>query len=179
MPLQLKASQPSDLPATSSRDQVWAQAEKDLSDAAASLPLSYTGADLGRATKGAANALLAKAYMQQRNFQAALAPLQAIVQSNVYTLTANYQDNFLSTTENNSESVFEYGNALNPNDNHDDDTQIGGQDNLNYGSSIPPFFAPRLLALPMAGTPLAGRRNGKRKNNRWLTRSAFGSYFPV
>lgn len=143
VPMQLKSSQPSDLPPTSTRDQVWAQVEKDLTDAAASLPASYSGADVGRATKGAANALLAKAYMQQRNFQAALAPLQAVIQSGVYTLTANYQNNFLSTTENNSESVFEYGNALNPNDNHDDDTQITGQDNLNYGSSIPPFFAPR------------------------------------
>ena len=48
----------------------------------------------------------------------------------------------LETTEFNSESVFELGNALNPNDTHDDDTNTGTEDNLNYGSSIPPFFAP-------------------------------------
>jgi tetratricopeptide (TPR) repeat protein len=143
VPLQLKSSTPTDLPATSSQAQVYAQVEKDLTEAAAVLPASYTGNDRGRATKGAANALLAKAYMQQRNFQAALAPLQAVIQSNAYSLVSNYQNNFLSTTEFNSESVFEYGNALNPNDNHDDDTQTGGQDNLNYGSSLPPFFAPR------------------------------------
>ena len=143
VPLQLKSSTPTDLPVTSTRDQVWAQVEKDLTEAAAVLPANYTGSDVGHATKGAANALLAKAYMQQRNFQAALAPLQAVIQSGVYTLVSNYQNNFLSNTEFNSESVFEYGNALNPNDNHDDDTQISGQDNLNYGSSIPPFFAPK------------------------------------
>jgi len=57
----------------------------------------------------------------------------------------NYQDNFLSTTPFNAESVFEYGNALNPNDTHDDDTDVGAEDNLNYGSSIPPFFAPPQL----------------------------------
>ncbi|WDF53983.1 RagB/SusD family nutrient uptake outer membrane protein [Mucilaginibacter sp. KACC 22063] len=143
VPLQLKSSTPTDLPPTSPQNQVWAQVEKDLADAAASLPASYTGNDVGRATKGAANALMAKAYMQQHNYQAALQPLLAVIQSNVYSLRPNYQDNFLSTTEFNSESVFEYGNALNPNDNHDDDTQLSNQDNLNYGSSIPPFFAPR------------------------------------
>ncbi|MDB5009997.1 MAG: RagB/SusD protein [Mucilaginibacter sp.] len=133
------------LPATMSRDQVWAQAEKDLTDAAAALPLKYTiDADLGRATKGAANALLGMCYLQQRNFQAALQPFQAVIQSGAYHLTTNYQDNFLSTTENNSESVFEYQNALNPNDNHDDDASLTqSPDNLNYGSSIPPFFAPK------------------------------------
>ncbi|RFZ84825.1 RagB/SusD family nutrient uptake outer membrane protein [Mucilaginibacter terrenus] len=143
VPLQLQSSTPVDLPATASRDQVWAQVQKDLTEAAANLPANYSGADVGRATKGAANALLAKAFMQQRKFQEALAPLQAVIQSGVYTLTSNYQDNFLSTTENNSESVFEYNNALNPNDNHDDDTDPNNQDNLNYGSSLPPFFAPR------------------------------------
>lgn len=143
VPMQLKSSTPTDLPATSPAADVWAQVEKDASDAAAVLPANYTGADVGHATKGSANALLAMAYMQQRNYQAALAPLQSVIQSGQYHLTANYQDNFLSTTEFNSESVFEYGNALNPNDTHDDDTQLVGEDNLNYGSSIPPFFAPR------------------------------------
>jgi tetratricopeptide (TPR) repeat protein len=143
VPLQLKTSTPQDVLTTSPREQVWAQVQADLAAAITQLPASYTGNDVGRATKGAANALLAKAYMQQRNFQAALQPLQAVIQSGLYSLVTNYQNNFLPTTEFNSESVFEYGNALNPNDNHDDDTQVEGQDNLNYGSSLPPFFAPR------------------------------------
>jgi len=145
VPLELKSSLPTDKPSTSAQAAVWAQVEQDCVAAAAVLPASYTGNDVGRATKGAANALLAKAYMQQRNYQAALAPLQAVIQSGNYTLTTNYQDNFLSTTEFNSESVFEFGNALNPNDTHDDDTDVGAEDNLNYGSSIPPFFAPPQL----------------------------------
>jgi len=145
VPILLKSSLPTDKPETSPQAAVWAQVEKDCADAAAVLPASYTGSDIGRATKGAANALMAKAYMQQRNYQAALAPLQAVIQSGVYSLTANYQNNFLDTTEFNSESVFEYGNALNPNDTHDDDTDVGAEDNLNYGSSIPPFFAPPQL----------------------------------
>lgn len=144
MPLTTQTT--ADLPPTVAREQVWAQVEKDLTEAAAALPVSYTDRvnDLGRVTKGAANALLAKAYMQQRNFQAALQPLQAVIQGGAYSLMPDYQDNFLSTTENNAESVFEYQNALNPNDNHDDDASLTeSPDNLNYGSSIPPFFAPK------------------------------------
>jgi len=145
VPILLKSSLPTDKPETSPQAAVWAQVEADCAAAAAALPASYTGNDVGRATKGAANALMAKAYMQQRNYQAALAPLKAVIQSGLYSLMPNYQDNFLSTTPFNAESVFEYGNALNPNDTHDDDTDVGAEDNLNYGSSIPPFFAPPQL----------------------------------
>ena len=145
VPLQLKSSLPSDKPATSPQSAVWAQIEQDLIAAVAALPESYNGNDVGRATKGAANALLAKTYMQQHKYQEALAPLQAVIQSGRYSLTANYQDNFLDSKEFNSESVFEEGNALNPNDTHDDDTQTGNADNLNFGSSLPPFFAPPQL----------------------------------
>jgi hypothetical protein len=145
VPLQLKSSATTDKTPTSAQAAVWAQIVQDLTDAAAALPVSYTGNSIGRATKGAANALLAKAYMQQKNYQAALAPLQAVIQSGLYSLTANYQDNFLENTEFNKESVFEEANALNPNDTHDDDTQAGASDKLNYGSSLPPFFAPPQL----------------------------------
>jgi hypothetical protein len=145
VPLQLKSSQVTDKTPTSPQAAVWAQIVQDCIDAAASLPVSYSGDNIGHVTKGAANALLAKAYMQQRNYEAALVPLQAVIQSGIYSLTANYQDNFLETTEFNSESVFEEGNALNPNDTHDDDTQTGNEDKLNYGSSLPPFFAPPQL----------------------------------
>ena len=145
VPIQLKSSAPADKPVTSTQAQVFTQVEQDCIAAAASLPTSYTGNSVGRATKGSANALLAKAYMQQKNYQAALAPLQSVVQSGVYSLMPNYQDNFLTTTPNNQESVFEFGNALNPNDTHDDDTDQGAKDNLNYGSSLPPFFAPPQL----------------------------------
>jgi tetratricopeptide (TPR) repeat protein len=158
VPLQLSISTPTDLPPTSTREQVWAQVTKDLTEAATALPLNYTDpTDLGRATKGSANALLAKAYMQQRKFTEALQPLNAVIQSNVYSLVNNYQDNFTAVTENNAESVFEVQYALNPSDNHDDDTDPR-TDNLNYGTSIPPFFAP---------SPI-GFSDGQAR--RWVTR---------
>ncbi|HYC85823.1 MAG TPA: RagB/SusD family nutrient uptake outer membrane protein [Chryseosolibacter sp.] len=145
VPLMLRTSAPNDKPATSLMADVWVQVEQDLSEAAAVLPTTYGAADLGRATKGAANALLAKAYMQQGEYNLALTPLQWLVEGdgkNVYSLMPNYRDNFLISTENNSESVFEWQFELNPGENHDDDTDMSRPDNLNYGTSLAQFFGP-------------------------------------
>lgn len=59
---------------------VYAQIEKDLTEAAAVLPASYTGTDIGRATSIAANGLLGKVYMFENKFiqaEAILAPVVA------------------------------------------------------------------------------------------------------
>jgi tetratricopeptide (TPR) repeat protein len=145
VPIMLHTSSPTDYPPTSPQDSVFAQAERDLADAATVLPVSYNAGNIGRATKGAAYAMLGKAYMQQHKYaqaQAALAWLVTGDGKSLYSLVADYHSNFIETAENNSESVFEWQNAVNPNDTHDDDTQIGTSDNLNYGTSIPPFFSP-------------------------------------
>lgn len=145
VPLMLKASTPEDKPATSSADVIWAQIEQDLSEAATALPPTYPASELGRATQGAAYALLAKAHMQQRDYQSALAPLQWLVEGpgkSIYDLMPNYRENFLISTENNVESVFEWQFELNAGENHDDDTDMTRPDNLNYGTSIAQFFGP-------------------------------------
>lgn len=145
VPILLHTSRPDDYPPTSPQDSVFAQAESDFSYATTVLPESYPASGVGRATKGAAYAMLGKCYMQQHNYQAAVQALGWVVEGpgkSLYSLTTDYRDNFIETTENNSESIFEIQNALNPNDTHDDDI-APGSDNLNYGSSLPPFFAPR------------------------------------
>jgi hypothetical protein len=145
VPLMLTTSTPTDKPSTSLQPQVWAQIEKDLTEAAAALPTIHPNAsDLGRATKGAAYALLARAYMQQRKYTEALTPLQWLVEGEgkgIYNLTPNFRDNFIIGRENNEESVFEWQFEFNPTENHDDDTDPR-VDNLNYGTSIAQFFAP-------------------------------------
>lgn len=93
----------------SSEAEIYAKIETNLTEAIAVLPLSYSGNDLGRATKGAARALLAKAYMHQAKYAEAKAQLQAIIESGVYELASNYNDNFMEETEYNEESVFEIG----------------------------------------------------------------------
>jgi starch-binding outer membrane protein, SusD/RagB family len=145
----------------SSRDSVWAQVETDLTQATTMLPLNYNAADVGRATRGAAYALLGKTYMQEKKYQQAADALAWLVTGDgksLYDLVPVYRDNFTAVTENNKESVFEFQNALNPSDNHDDDVN-NGADNLNYGTSIEPFFAPR-------NTPPFGFCDGQAE--RWV-----------
>jgi hypothetical protein len=146
VPLQLRTSTTSDVSiGTSSRDQVWAQVVKDLTESINDLPV--TAADPGRATKGAAYGMLAKAYMQQRKFNEALPALQWLVEgpgASKYNLVSNYRDNFIEgSTENNAESVFEIQYVTNPLDTHDNDEDQNAVDNLNTGTSLPKFLAPK------------------------------------
>ena len=91
----------------SSEADIYTLIVSDLTDAAQKLPPSYAAADKGRATKGAANALLGRVLMQKGDYAGAKTALLQVVNSGIYSLTANYNDNFLEETENNSESVFE------------------------------------------------------------------------
>lgn len=142
VPLMLQPSTATDKPSTSSSSEIWTQIEKDLTEAADVLPTSYSSSEVGRATKGAAYALLAKAYMQQGNYSSALTPLNWLVEGegkSIYDLMADYRDNFLASTENNKESVFEWQFAENSAEQGDDDAATANQ---NYGSSLPQFWAP-------------------------------------
>lgn len=88
---------------------VYTQIEQDLTDAIAALPekSGYSAADLGRATKGAARALLAEAHLYQGDFANAFTEAQAVINSGQYSLYPDYQTLFSRAGENSSESVFE------------------------------------------------------------------------
>lgn len=81
----------------------------DLNEAQTNLPVSYSGADIGRATKGAAQTLLARVYMFQGNYTAAKTELDKVISSGTYHLVDNFLDNSLEETEFNAESIFEVG----------------------------------------------------------------------
>ena len=87
-------------------ENIYAQIEQDLKEAATVLPASYTSADVGRATRGAALGLLAKTYLFQKKWQLAL-DAATETEDLGYGLTNLYRDNFEVETENNKESVFE------------------------------------------------------------------------
>ncbi len=89
--------------------QLWAQVETDLKNAYAKLPEAWDGNNTGRATIGAAKALLAKAYMQQHKFAEAKTELQWLIdkEGSLYGLMDDYMDNFTQFNENNREGVFE------------------------------------------------------------------------
>ena len=81
---------------------------QDATEAAAALPWTWSGADKGRATKGAALALLAEVKMMQGKWAEAATALQQIVDSNQYSLLPNYADLFkIPEGEQSAESLFE------------------------------------------------------------------------
>lgn len=88
--------------------QVYALIVSDLQAAATSLGASYSGADVGRATSGAAQALLAKVYLTRQDWANAAQTAGQIIASGHYALLPNWRDNFKVATEiTNSESIFE------------------------------------------------------------------------
>ncbi len=89
-----------------SKDLVYEQIIADLNEAKQSLPLSYSSDNLGRATAGAARTLLAKVLMWQNRYGDAATELEAVVNSNQYSLLDNYADVFDINNENNEEIVF-------------------------------------------------------------------------
>jgi hypothetical protein len=93
-------------PKVSSED-IYEQIEKDLSGAWPVLETEYTGADEGRATQGAALGLLAKAYLYQQKWSDVLTTITKIDELGIYQLQNVYKNNFIDSTQNNSESLFE------------------------------------------------------------------------
>ena len=86
--------------------QVYAQIIKDLQDAE-SLPASYSGNDIGRATSGAAKTLLAKVYLTQKNWPSASAKLLEVINGPYgYGLFSNYADVFDKSAKNGKEHIF-------------------------------------------------------------------------
>jgi hypothetical protein len=90
-------------------DEVYAQIIEDLEAAKAGLPAAYTAsADVGRATAGAAQALLAKVYLTQQNYARAAEEAGAVITGGRYALNADFKDNFRIARElTNPESIFE------------------------------------------------------------------------
>lgn len=121
-------------------DDVFAKLAIDLQEAINLLPPTRVGVDLGRATSGAASALLAKVYLSTGNYGQAETVLRDIISSNAYSLVDDYGDNFRSTTENNSESVFEIQLSNNGNRAWGGDGQGTGRANSVIPDIAPPGF---------------------------------------
>lgn len=123
--------------------QVWAAIDKDLSEAAAVLPQTYGPADVGRATKGAALALQAKAAMYQKKWDVVLS-LTNQVKGLGYSLFPDYEKLFRTQNENSVESVFEIQAALLPNNKDASNSQYsqiqgvrGMSPSMGWGFNVP------------------------------------------
>ncbi|MEW4922243.1 RagB/SusD family nutrient uptake outer membrane protein [Algibacter sp. 2305UL17-15] len=104
-------------------DAVWAQIISDLEMAESMLPANWAGDNLGRPTSGAATALKGKSYLYMKQYGPAATALNSLVGKYSLLPAAQFGDNFSTTNENNSESVFEL--------------QFLGQDTFVWGSDIP------------------------------------------
>ncbi|WP_373497173.1 RagB/SusD family nutrient uptake outer membrane protein [Aquiflexum sp.] len=87
--------------------EVYALVEQDLAFAKANLPATWNSSNVGRATRGAATALLGKVYLYQQKYTDAVREFNEVVNSGLYSLVANYGENFSEAHQNNAESVFE------------------------------------------------------------------------
>jgi tetratricopeptide (TPR) repeat protein len=91
---------------------IYAFIVNDLQFAVDNLPLKG-GTDQGRANKQAAQAMLAKVYLYQKNYQKAYDLSNAVITSNAYSLYPTYADIWRTVGNNNSESVFEVQTGIN------------------------------------------------------------------
>lgn len=88
---------------------VWAQIEKDLTEAIAVLPLksAYSGGDRYHVSKGSAQALLGKALLYQQKYAEAATQFENVITSTQYQLAPSVGAAFSRNYEFGSESVFE------------------------------------------------------------------------
>lgn len=87
--------------------QIYTLIESDLNFAAQYLPVSWGQEFPGRVTRGAANGLLAKAYLTQQKWAQAAAAARAVINSGQYDLSTPYNRIFSEEGENSKESILE------------------------------------------------------------------------
>jgi hypothetical protein len=90
-----------------SADVIYDSIADDLAEAANLLPESYSGANIGRATSGAASTLLGLVQLTNGKNGEAETALRSVVQSNQYDLIPDYADIWGVENANNEESIFE------------------------------------------------------------------------
>jgi len=99
-------------PTTVTNDvEVWPMIEADMQFAVDNLPDDQT--DLGRPTKWAAEAVLARIHLMQNDYTAAATLLDDIITNGGFSLMPNFHDNYKIETNNNFESIFEIQYSVN------------------------------------------------------------------
>jgi starch-binding outer membrane protein, SusD/RagB family len=119
--------------------QVWAQIEKDLTEASALPTKTQWGAgNDGRATSGAANALLGKVYMFEKKYVQAETTLKKVIDEGTYSLLSDYGAIFRKEGDySNAESIFDIKHKSNTG-------AFPGEGSFNYAFQQP-------IEAPIAG----------------------------
>ena len=97
----------------SSKEAVVEQIVKDLTEAAETpeLPLSYTGADRGRVTKGAALALKARVLLYNQRWEESAKAAKDVMDLDVYRLFEDYRNFYREANKHNIEVIFNVESA--------------------------------------------------------------------
>jgi starch-binding outer membrane protein, SusD/RagB family len=109
----------------SSVEDIYQQIERDLTEAIDVLETN-TG-EVGRMSKGSALGLLAKAHLYQEHWSDVETTIASIDDLGIYKLELVYKNNFIDSTQNNNESLFEI-------------QHLSGQ-TINQGSYLNQYFA--------------------------------------
>ena len=137
-----------------SKSHILEQLISDLKESASHLPDRYTGNDVGRITKYAATAVLAKVYLLQGDKTNATAELKKIIDSQIYSLDANNDGRadikdfaylFAQDTKNSKESILEV-------------QYLAGENNVN--SSHQELYAPWHFSFHLPESTIAFRGSG-------------------
>lgn len=88
-------------------ENIYQQIISDLQAAETALPISYSGNNKGRATRGAVKGMLAKVYLTRGEWEMAANKAKEVMDLGVYSLWDDYKDNFREANKNGKESVFE------------------------------------------------------------------------
>jgi starch-binding outer membrane protein, SusD/RagB family len=138
-----------------SAEKVYEQIITDLTLAKTNLPEAYTGNNVGRVTKYAASAILAKVYLTLNNTASARTELEFIINSGRYSLDANgdgvvnfddFKHLFAPNTKNSKSSILEVQYLAGQNAN-----------NSNHQAQYTPYH----VAFNLPGTTGAFRGGGK------------------
>lgn len=167
----------------SSVAEIYSFIESDLSFAVANLPLSWETKFVGRATSGAANALLAKVYLTQQKWALAMTAANAVILSGQYDLTTPFDKIFREEGENSKESVFEVqatASAAIPTANGVQYAQIQGVRgsgvwDLGWGWNSPSTY---LEAAFESGDPRKGRTILYTSTADSITKTIYGEELP-
>jgi hypothetical protein len=113
---------------------IFPKIETDFKDAIAGLA-EVSSLSSGRATKGAAQAYLARAYMFVGKYAEAKPLLQAVITGGKYALVDNYHDNFDAAKQNNSEMLFAYKASVNDGAGESANGNWGDRLNVPHGNA--------------------------------------------
>lgn len=91
----------------SSAEETWQQIISDLKDAERDSPILTAKQASGRVSKGACQALLARAYLFKGDYQNAYNYANTVIQSGIYSLEPNFLDVWSIYNHNGVESIFE------------------------------------------------------------------------